>query len=309
MEATKMDGYNELAGLMGSYQELCIFRRFLILNARDLLCQQAEIVNLEHDLLVAIRDDRNSGDPLRKEFEYDISALKGPHEHPRTGLQWTRTLEMRKLLKEYNTALLQFASLCRLAPVNKSDLATLHELLEKRDGCKEPKGCKEPDGCGELFLTAHEYETWDEENIKDLTSVAGLYTDRDALSRFIDKMVKSVYHKHIGHKLHDPLSVTEAWAGAGKHKHIINYPDSYITNAIDTLSTILASVLPTIAAVGIYLLDDSMTRMAVIIACTLLFSTVVSLVAKPKRAECFVASSAFAAVLVVFVGNSNGNSC
>ncbi|OAL33271.1 hypothetical protein AYO20_07433 [Fonsecaea nubica] len=297
MEASTMNGYNKIAGLMGSYQELCIFRRFLILNARDLLCQQAEIVNLEHDLLVAIRDDRNSGDPLRKEFEYDISALKGPHEHPRTGLQWTRTLEMRRLLKEYNTSLLQFASLCRLAPVNKSDLATLHELLEK------------PDSCGEPFLTAHEYETWDEENIKDLTSVAGLYTDRDALSRFIDKMVKSVYHKHIGHKLHDPLSVTEAWAGAGTHKHIINYPDSYITNTIDTLSTILASVLPTIAAVGIYLLDDSMTRMAVIVACTLLFSTVFSLVAKPKRAECFVASSAFAAVLVVFVGNSNGNSC
>ncbi|KIW33686.1 uncharacterized protein PV07_00514 [Cladophialophora immunda] len=297
MENSTMGGYNELAGVMGSYPGLCIFRRFLILNARNLLCLQAEIVNHEHALRVAIEDDRNAADPLRKEFESDISAMKGPHEHPLTGLQWTRTLEMRGLLREYNTALLQFASLCRLAPVNKADLATLHELLEK------------PPGSGDSFLTAHEFETWDEENIKDLTSVAGLHTDRDALSRFIDKMAKSVYHKHVGHKFHDPIAVVEAWAGAGKHKHIINYPDSYITTTIDTLSTILASVLPTVAAFGIYLINDPKKRMAAIVACTLLFSTVLSLVARPKRAECFAASAAFAAVLVVFVGNSNGNSC
>ncbi|EXJ74698.1 uncharacterized protein A1O5_01392 [Cladophialophora psammophila CBS 110553] len=291
-----MKGYNEIAGWMGSYPQLAIFRRFLILNARNLLCLQGEVVNCEHDLRVAIEDDRNADDPLRKQFEYDISAMKGPHEHPRTGLQWTRTLEMRGLLKEYNTALLQFAALCRLAPVNQPDLATLHELLEKSDGSEEP------------FLEAHEFETWDEENITDMTSVAGLYTDRDALSRFIDKMVKSVYHKHIGHKFHDPISVAEAWAGAAKHKRIINYPDNYITTTIDTLSTILASALPTIAAFGIYLINNPMTRMAAIVACTLLFSTVLSLLARPKRVECYIASAAFAAVLVVFVGNSNGNS-
>ncbi|OAP63000.1 hypothetical protein AYL99_02227 [Fonsecaea erecta] len=317
MERTRMRGYNKIAGVMGTYPQLSIFRRFLISNARNLLCLQAEIVNHEHDLRVAIKDDRNSADPTRKRFEYDISAMKGPHESPRTGLQWTRTLEMRGLLREYSpcplpclqrivvltacvtnlldTALLQFASLCRLAPVNKSDLAVLHELLEK------------PDGSGEPFLEAHEYETWDEDTIKDLTSVAGLHTDRDALSRFIDKMVRSVYHKHIGRRLHDPISVVEAWAGeeGEKDRHIIEYPDSYVTTTIDTLSTILASVLPTIAAFGIYLIPDIMTRMAAIVGCTLLFSTTLSLVARPKRAECFAASCAFAAVLVVFVGNWN----
>ena len=194
-------------------------------------------------------------------------------------------------------ALLQYASLSRLAPANKSDLSVLRELLEKDTRCAEP------------WLRSYEFDTWEEEHFSDLTSLAGQHAERDALSRFIDKLVRSIYHRHIGHKFHDPLSVVEAWGSAGERKAIINYPDSYITTTIDTLSTILASILPTIAAFGIYLIHDQMTRMAAIVGCTLLFATTLTLVARPKRAEVFAGSAAFAAVLVVFVGNSNGNAC
>ncbi|KIW87554.1 uncharacterized protein Z519_11878 [Cladophialophora bantiana CBS 173.52] len=291
-----MNGYNALAGYIGTYPTLAVFRKFLILNARNLLCMQGEIVNLEHGLRVTIEKDRNAEKSVRNEFECDISALKGPHEKPRDGFQWQRTLELRRLLRDYNEALLQFAALCRLAPANKADWSTLRELTEKADDSGEP------------FLVAHEFETWEEEHFRDLTSLAGHHADRDALSRFIDKMVRSVYHRYVGHKFHDPLSVVEAWGAAGKRRPVIYYPDGYISTTLDSLSTILASVLPTIAAFGIYLIKDPMTRMGAIVGCTLLFSTVLSLIARPKRAECFAASAAFAAVLVVFVGNSSGNS-
>ncbi|KIW21949.1 uncharacterized protein PV07_12643, partial [Cladophialophora immunda] len=201
-----MNGYNEIAGLQGSYPRLSIFRRFLPLNARNLLCLQAEIVDLEAKLRVAIESDRNAADPLRQQFEYNISAMKGPPEQETFNLQWTRTLEMRRLLKEYNEALYQWVFLLKLPPVNEHDLGTLHELLEK------------PAGDGEPFLTYHEFATWDEENIKDLTSVLGRHTERDSLSKFLDQTVQSVYHKYVGHKLHNPIEATGVWAGARKHK-------------------------------------------------------------------------------------------
>ncbi|ETI21269.1 hypothetical protein G647_07614 [Cladophialophora carrionii CBS 160.54] len=283
----EMNGYNALAGYIGTDPSLAVFRRFLILNARNLLCMQAEIVNLEHALRLTIRKDREAKDGERNLFEYDIRALKGPHKSREDGLQYQRTLELHK-------ALLQFARLCQLAPANKADWSIVRELTEKSDGS------------GDVWLRGREFETWEEEHFDDLTSLAGHYTDKDALSRFIDKMVRSVYHKHVGHKFHDPLSVVESWGSAGMRRPIVNYPDSHITRIIDTLSTILASILPTIAAFGIYLINNQVTRMAAIICCTLLFSTTLTLIARPERAQVFAASAAFAAVLVVFVGNSNG---
>ena len=196
-------------------------------------------------------------------------------------------------------ATLQFASICRLAPANKSDLAALHEVLDKDEVS------------GNNFLRCHEYETWEEEHFKDLTSLASRHTERDALTRFINRMVRTVYHKHIGHKFHDPISVVEAWGSAGERKPIIDYPDDYITTTIDTLSTVLASILPTIAAFGVFLIQDQKTRMGAIIVCALLFSTTLTVLARPKRVEVFAASAAFAAVLVVFVNSNgtNGTSC
>ncbi|KAK5456209.1 hypothetical protein LTS15_005528 [Exophiala xenobiotica] len=172
-----MQGYNATAGWMGTYSGLCIFRRFLILNARNLLCMQAEIVNLDHVLRVTIKEDRNAKDSPRSQFEYDILAMKGPHAIRGDGLQWKQVLELRGLLKQYGEALLQFAALCRLAPVNKPDFEALQDLLEKQDGSHEP------------YLRKREFYTWDEQHLHDMTSLAGQYADKDALSKFIDKMI------------------------------------------------------------------------------------------------------------------------
>ncbi|EXJ78616.1 hypothetical protein A1O1_09017 [Capronia coronata CBS 617.96] len=304
-----MNGYNALAGYMGTYPSLAIFRRFLILHARDLLVMQGEIINLEHELCMSIQSDREAKDPVKNASEYDISALKGPHKSERAAEQWSRTLELRKLLKNYGRstsfasfrlllslceAQLRFASLQRLAPVKKADLLPLHECLGM------------PYGSGRHFLRAHEFETWDEEHIHDLASLDGSNTRKDALSKLIDKLLRRVYHPVMGRKLHDPLSVEEAWASHGQPRPIVYYPDGHVSVAIDTLSTILASVLPALSAFGLFFIQDPLIRMVAIVACTVLFSTILTLVARPTRAECFAITSAFAAVLVVFLG-SNGS--
>ncbi|KAL2402607.1 hypothetical protein ABEF93_002111 [Exophiala dermatitidis] len=294
-----MNGYNALAARIGTYPSLAVFRRFLILHSRDLLCMQAEIVNLEQKLLPAIEVDREVKDPLRNAFEYDIAALKGPHTTKRAGLQWSLTMELRAKLKEYGRsceAQLRFAALCRLAPADKNALATLQELLQK------------PFGSGLPFLKPHESGIWDEEYISDMASLAGQNIDKDGLSKLIEKLVRSVYHPWMGHKVHDPLSVAEeAWACEGDLGPVIYYPDNYVTAAADALSTILASVLPACCALGLFFIRSPLTRMVAIVACTVAFSVVLTLVARPRRVESFCAASAFVAVLVVFGGSGTSN--
>jgi len=97
------NGYNKVATYMGAFPSLALFRRFLTLNAKNLLCMQAELINHDYALRRTIKKDREAGEKsVRSRFEFDISALKGPHETPGDSLQWKRTLELRRLLKDYS---------------------------------------------------------------------------------------------------------------------------------------------------------------------------------------------------------------
>ncbi|KAJ9602909.1 hypothetical protein H2200_012689 [Cladophialophora chaetospira] len=293
-----MDGYNGLSEQLGAHPALMILRRFLPLNARNILVMQGELLRLDDSLKVTIEDDSKSGNSKRTQYPYNIGLLKGPHSEPDDGVQWKKTKAMRKLLKNYSyEAILQVAALSQLAPVDKGDLACLRELLEK------------PCGSGKPFPQSLDYFTYAEENESDLTSLTGVHKNKDMLTRWLDRWVRTVFHKYVGQKYHDPISTAESGGSHVEPLRVHSYSDHAITSTIDTLSTILASILPTVAALGIYLIKDQMTRMGAIVACTLLFSTIFTLIARPKRAECFAASAAFAAVLVVFVGNSNGNLC
>ncbi|KAI9863298.1 MAG: hypothetical protein M1813_003740 [Trichoglossum hirsutum] len=57
-----MDGYDKLAAFMGDHHEMLILRRFSMLNAKNLLYLQAELVNLEAELKDIVTSDRNSRD-------------------------------------------------------------------------------------------------------------------------------------------------------------------------------------------------------------------------------------------------------
>ncbi|OCT44922.1 hypothetical protein CLCR_06113 [Cladophialophora carrionii] len=309
--------YDSLSEHQGKHPALMIFRRFLPLNARNLQLMQAELARLEDSLKVTIEDDRDSKDPKRSQYQYNIGLMKGPHDLLKDEAQWRKGQEVRKLLKEYSYSpevtpvpssdrsadswplipdgfVLQVRALLQLAPVDRDDLSCLRELLEN------------PRGSGRLFPQSLEYHTYNKKFEQDLTSLAGLQRNKDVLTRWSDRWIRTVYHKYIGHKYHDPISNAEAGVRQTDPFGVYSYSDSVITKTIDTLSTILASILPTIAALGIYLINDQVTRMAALICCTLLFSTTLTLFARPKRVEVFAASAAFAAVLVVFVGNSDG---
>jgi len=187
------------------------------------------------------------------------------------------------------------ANLFRLAPVGSADLSCFQDLLQS------------PLERGKPFLRDFEFHTYNQESQADLTSLMGRDGDKDILTKWVDKFVRTVYHKYIGHKLHDPISVCEEGGVHGGEAFLTYYSDGSITSVIDALSTILSSVLPTISALILFFINSPLMRMVALIICTLLFSTILTVIARAKRAECFGATAAFTAVLVVFLGTSNGS--
>ena len=92
--------YLELAGLMGKYPGLAIFRRFATLNAKNLLYLQAEIAELEDQLDLLEGEDRNSTNLDHRKFQWEarllMTAPAGENQ------QWQKILEIRAKLKEYS---------------------------------------------------------------------------------------------------------------------------------------------------------------------------------------------------------------
>jgi hypothetical protein len=187
---------------------------------------------------------------------------------------------------------LSLAKLLRLAPVSTADLSCFRDLLES------------PLARGTPFLQDFEALTYSKGNQDDLTSLMGRDGEKDMLTKWIDKFVRRFYHKYIGHKVHDPISICEEGGEKGAEAALTYYSDGFISSVIDALSTILSSVLPTISALVLFFINDPLMRMIALIICTLLFSTVLTVIAKAKRAECFGATAAFTAVLVVFLGTN-----
>lgn len=103
-----MANYNTLSRNIAKFPgSLAIFRRFLPLQVRNVLCMQAELVHLAGLLEINIAIDSTSEDEKRRQYDFNVNALKGPHEDPADAEQWRLTLELRRLLKEYgNVALL-----------------------------------------------------------------------------------------------------------------------------------------------------------------------------------------------------------
>jgi hypothetical protein len=98
----KMEGYPQLASLMGTYPILSIYRRFSVLNARNLLYLQAELVDLEQQLKDYTLEDIQSGDRERKLHARNWYFLSRVPDGGASCAQWYTMLAIRGKLKEYS---------------------------------------------------------------------------------------------------------------------------------------------------------------------------------------------------------------
>lgn len=152
-----------------------------------------------------------------------------------------------------------------------------------------------------MFLKGYEADTWDVVNEEDLVSMTDKYHDKDIIAKWIDVYIIPLYHRALGYRLKDPEKLREGSSVTATR--LFYYSDATVRTIVDTLSTIIASLLPTIPAFALYCIRSPIIRLCAIFFSTVLFSVVLAVIARPRRIECFGATAAYAAVLVVFIGN------
>jgi DNA-directed RNA polymerase subunit F len=98
-----MAGYSQLAAVIGKHHEYAIFRKFSVLNAKNLLYMQGELTHLEAELKMIAVENIHSKDPQKADFEFSISSLIASHASEDGNEHWAKILEIREKLKEYSS--------------------------------------------------------------------------------------------------------------------------------------------------------------------------------------------------------------
>ncbi|KAL4791897.1 hypothetical protein BDV19DRAFT_284922 [Aspergillus venezuelensis] len=259
-------GYDNLASLMAADKGLSIFRSFKKSNAKNLSYYQAEIVNLEHELQDLIEIDNNSSDEKRGQFCSTVKFLK---EDP-TAPQWVKFLELRRVLEEYNAALLQYAKILRLKAPDENDQGVLRTWL----GDCPNWGC------------LAELDQWfgeDDENAEDLVTLSARYENVDPFTKWWIQTVIPAYHERIGYRYSDP----DIEMGT------VYYDDEKIKRWTRIVSTIVSSVIPATSMIALYLVKNMIIRLVLIIIYNIAFSVILGFLTKARRVEVFAASTAY----------------
>ncbi|KAH8745891.1 hypothetical protein F5883DRAFT_586160 [Diaporthe sp. PMI_573] len=272
-----MEGYAKVSKLMATYDQLAILRGFKSLSYQNLLYRQAEIIHLKEDLDKLIQ--RDAVHPDRQMYSKDWWRLAHTCDKEEDQEQWKLWQNLSKKLDEYNDRLLKQAKLSKLDPPTQSNLAFLREWLERPTmGCFPIRGL--------------DMDAWDvKEDLVALKSPG----PRDLTTRWVTNTLIPFYHRLLGEKLKDPECPD---LGDG---NIYNYKDTMLASAVDILTTVIASLLPLLSILILFLVHSDAIKLGVIVASSAMFSFALALMTQARRIEVFAATAAYAAVNVVFI--------
>lgn len=151
---------------------------------------------------------------------------------------------------------------------------------------------------GDQFLYGEEAGQFRDSNIEtDLLMLNDTVGSRDALVSFLGRRILPVYHRLVGYKLHRSMSergFERAW----------EYKPEALVRAGNTICMLLSAVIPALSILVLFSVQSMAARLVAISMMSLIFSLVMNVIAQ-RRADVFMSTTAFAAVLVVFVGSAN----
>ncbi|KIW13081.1 hypothetical protein PV08_08268 [Exophiala spinifera] len=285
-----MDDYSCLSSLQAGQPEFAIFRRFMPLQALQLNLLQAEIAHLRQGLGLQLEVERNPGSaergiPNASLDPAQISGCATPNSM-REAL-WDR---LDAKLERYSNALLRYRAFSQLPSVNPLHHKHLRFWNLDLEG-------------GRSGLHGVQATVWDAENAEDLTSITLPAENRDPLTSFLHARFLPWYHSLLGHKYKRRIYIADAYTGVRQQIPFYSYSDKLVLFTVTICSTVLSSMIPALCSLALYFIRREGARMGAIVGFTFLFSMVIVLVTPAKRIETFVATAAFAAVLIVFVGN------
>jgi len=127
--------------------------------------------------------------------------------------------------------------------------------------------------------------------------------DKDNLSRWLEWAVTNPYHKYIGSKrLPQSLHVPAEWKPR-YDVQLSHYPDRKLAGVAAILTAILSAVSLSMGVLVLYLVNDELVRLGLIILLSFLFSGALVIVGVPRKVDSFAATAACMAVLIAFINN------
>lgn len=145
--------------------------------------------------------------------------------------------------------------------------------------------------CGGLSSPSTDFDS------DDLMSLYSRPGKGDAIATFIEQRLLPVYDRIVGHRLH-----------RSKSFEVIADTREYQMKALiligNTICMLLSATMPALAILVLFHVKSTLSRLVAVVFLSLAFSVVMTVVAQ-RKSEIFMATTAFAAVLVVFVGSAN----
>lgn len=211
-------GYPQVANFMGEYPEMAMVRRFRGLNARNLLYLQAELVQIEKELLELEKADaKDTSDPFKPLYARDFDWLL-QSANQEGNVQWMLIQKMKEKLKEYSKTLpsmlrcyvdsglmvfptddvlIQQTTLAQVANPSKYDTSTMQKWFERKD-------------LGNMPLEGEDSSIWAKPGrLKDGDGVSRYVQDLIAIngqSSDFDRATGWLADKFVSHLQHNPLS-------------------------------------------------------------------------------------------------------
>lgn len=282
------------------------FPRFRELNVKNLMYYQVEVAGLESELKKIEWDDYYA--EKRPRNDYSRSAEKmllgRNNADPRANEQRRIIHEIRRLLKEYNDALLQHAQITAMPHPNYINIENLRERMHKKefgeDGIGEvgssawgdpTKRRKTPQPMARQILPLLLSIFWKRDAPRDERDLVTVHQPKnlDGFTRWVKQDWAPFYHHHLRRHRQDA--------------QVVEYRESTMLKFTSAVAMVIACVLPTVAIGILTTAQTTMQKLLYIGGFTALFSIGVMWLSdsSTSRVSIFTATAAFSAVLVVFV--------
>ncbi|KAF2204293.1 hypothetical protein GQ43DRAFT_388278 [Delitschia confertaspora ATCC 74209] len=284
-----LEGFPSLSALLSSDPDLQVYRRFNRLTARNLLYLQAEILDLEtrlkefdtEDLEVVSSEESEWMEVKLSSQCWEVFRERAEDGCPREKERLDLILKVRERLGDYQDALIRQSHLLNLDnPSLRVRGAVTGWFDEKRP------------------LVGNARNMFNGRARHDMVSLR-TPLDQDRLTTLLQTYLGHVFKSRKKYKDHP-----QDWEG------MYYFPEATVKHIVSFVSVLLAATLLVGAITSLYFVKRPSTVIGILAAFTTLFAGSIGLLTNARKVDIYAATAAYAAVLVVFVGNlgmSNSN--
>lgn len=133
----------------------------------------------------------------------------------------------------------------------------------------------------------------------DLLTINPIPGKNDPVATFVANKIIPLYDRIIGHRIVACKAKSVEAIG-----HAREYQMKTMILVGNIICMIISAIMPTLAILILFNIRSTLARLVAVVLLSLAFSIVMAGIA-PRKADVFMATTAFAAVLVVFVGSSD----